>query len=159
MLLRPIARPLLATWFVHDGLDAVRHPDQHVVAARGPADQISSLAGGAPPLTDSQLKTAVRVHGGLTVAAGVALAVGKAPRTAALVLALLTVPLALADQPFTSGDVARPVRTERFVRRLGAIGAALLAGIDYEGRPGITWRVEHSRAARAASRAASRVVD
>jgi uncharacterized membrane protein YphA (DoxX/SURF4 family) len=159
MLLRPIARPLLATWFVHDGLDAVRHPDRHVASARGPADRISALVGGAPHLSDSQLKTAVRVHGGLTVAAGAALAVGRAPRSAALFLALLTVPLAVADQPFSSGPVERSVRTERFVRRLGAIGAALLAGIDYEGRPGITWRVEHSKAARAASRAAARVTD
>jgi uncharacterized membrane protein YphA (DoxX/SURF4 family) len=159
MLLRPLARPLLATWFVRDGLDAVRHPGVHVDAARGPADQISSLVGGSAPLTDAQLTTAVRVHGGLTAAAGVALAVGKAPRSAALLLALLTVPLAVADQPFTSGPDSRSVRTERFVRRLGAIGAALLAGIDYEGRPGIAWRVEHSKAARAASRAASRVTD
>ncbi|PFG32584.1 DoxX family membrane protein [Sanguibacter antarcticus] len=159
MLLRPIARPLLATWFIHDGLDAALHPGRHLESARGPADQVSALVGGAPHLTDSQVKTAVRVHGGLTVVAGAALAVGRAPRSAALFLALLTVPLAIADQPFTSGTVARSVRTEQFVRRLGAVGAALLAGVDYEGRPGITWRVEHSKAARAASRAAVRATD
>ncbi|KQT95911.1 DoxX family membrane protein [Sanguibacter sp. Leaf3] len=153
MLLRKIARPLLATWFVHDGLDALRHPAAHAVAARGPADQVTSRIGQAP-LTENQLKTAVRVHGALTVAAAVSMATGAAPRRSALFLAALTVPVALADQPFTSGPVSRSVRTERFVRRLGALGAALLAGVDTEGRPGMSWRIENARDKHAAIKAA-----
>lgn len=156
MLLRKIARPLLATWFLHDGLDAARHPRAHTVTARRPADQLTSALGRAP-LSDRQLATAVRVHGGLTVAAALSLATGRTPRLAALALAALSIPLAVAEQPFTSGPTPRSERTEPFVRRLGAIGAALLAGVDHEGRPGMAWRLEHSRGARAAAKAAKDV--
>jgi uncharacterized membrane protein YphA (DoxX/SURF4 family) len=149
MLLRKIARPLLATWFIYDGVDAARHPAAHALTARGPADQVTSQIG-REPLTDRQLKIAIRTHGALTVTAGVNLAFGRTPRLAALALAALSVPLAVAEQPFTSGSVARGERTERFVRRLGAIGAALLAGIDTEGKPGVAWRVGHSRNTREA---------
>lgn len=156
MLLRKIARPLLATWFISDGLDAARHPGAHADTARGPADQVTGALGRAP-LTDRQLRTAIQVHGGLTVGAGCALAVGRAPRIAALTLAVLSLPLAVADQPFTSGARSRRDRSELFVRRLGAIGAALLAGVDFEGRPGVTWRVSHARAGRAAAKAKAAV--
>lgn len=143
MLLRPIARSLLAASFVQEGLDTARRPERHVEAARVPADRLSGLVGSGVPLTDSQLTSAVRTHGALTLAAGAALALGKAPRTAALLLAVLTVPLAIADAPFSSDD--RPERPALFARRLTAIGAALLAGLDREGRPGFAWRVEHAR--------------
>lgn len=152
MLLRKIARPLLATWFIHDGLDAARHPGTHVVVARGPADKATDVLGRAP-LSDRQLRTLVQVHGGVTAAAGVALAVGRTPRLAALALAALTLPLAVAEQPFTSGARSRADRTEPFVRRLGAVGAALLAGVDFEGRPGMSWRIEQARTHRAAAKA------
>ena len=154
MLLRKIARPLLATWFIRDGLDAARHPGVHVVTARGAVDQATNALGRAP-LTDRQLRTLVQVHGGLTATAGLCLAVGRTPRVAALTLAALSVPLAVAEQPFTAGPRSRADRTEPFVRRLGAIGAALLAGVDYEGRPGMGWRLEHARTERAAVKTAS----
>ena len=153
MLLRKIARPLLATWFIRDGLDAARHPGVHVVTARSAVDQATNALGRAP-LTDRQLRTIVQLHGGLTVAAGFSLAVGRTPRVAALTLAALSLPLAVAEQPFTSGPRSRADRTEPFVRRLGAIGAALLAGVDYEGRPGMSWRIEHARTERAATKTA-----
>lgn len=152
MLLRKIARPLLAAWFIHDGIDAARHPAVHVVTARRPANQATDALGRAP-LSDRQLRTLVQVHGGLTVAAGVALAVGRTPRLAALSLAALSLPLAVAEQPFTPGPRTRADRTEPFIRRLGAIGAALLAGVDSEGRPGMAWRIEHARTERAATKA------
>lgn len=153
MLLRKIARPLLATWFVHDGLDALRHPAAHAVTARGPADKVTAALG-QQPLSESQLKSAVRAHGALTVAAGLSMATGRAPRRSALLLAALTLPVAVADEPFTSGPVSRSVRTERFVRRLGALGAALLAGVDTEGKPGMSWRIDHARDKHAAVKAA-----
>lgn len=153
MLLRKIARPLLATWFVHDGLDAVRHPAAHTVIARGPVDQVTERLGRAP-LSESQLKTAVRAHGALTVAAALSMATGRAPRRSALFLAVLTLPVAVADQPFTPGPVSRSVRTERFVRRLGALGASLLAGVDTEGKPGVSWRIDHAREKHEAVKAA-----
>ncbi|HEX7806044.1 MAG TPA: DoxX family protein, partial [Cellulomonas sp.] len=105
MLLRHIARPLFASWFVSEGYDAARRPDVHAVRARATVERVARLVprgalGGAVDRyrepTTAQLVTLVRAHGAATAAAGALLAAGKAPRTAALVLAALTAPLILA---------------------------------------------------------------
>lgn len=149
MLLRRTARPLLATWFVTEGLDAVRSPAAHVAAARPCADALLAHSERAARPSDAQLRTIVQVHGALTAAAGLALALGKAPRTAALVLAGLTAPLAVASLPLPRGAKASPEvrreRRDRLVRALAFTGAALLAAVDREGRPGVSWRLAQAR--------------
>ncbi len=159
MLLRRLARPLLATSFVYDGVQAAMHPAEHAAAARQGSALVSERLG-ASPLSEAQVKALVRAHGVATAVLGLALAVGKAPRTAALALAALTVPLAVVNQPFTSEGAEREERTAKFARNLGAIGAAVIAGVDLEGRPGISYRVSHAgtaaaRTARTARQSAS----
>ncbi len=144
MLLRRVARPLLAIPFVYDGVQAARHPAEHVAAARPLTDQVTDRLG-VRRLTDQQLTWAVRAHGGLTAALGVALGAGFFPRLAALDLAALTAPLAVVHQPFTTRGPQRAEKTVRFVRAAGYVGAALLAGVDTEGRPGVAWRVSEAR--------------
>ncbi|MFD6135721.1 DoxX family membrane protein [Isoptericola sp. NPDC060257] len=144
MLLRRIARPLLAVPFVYDGIQAVLHPAEHVDAARA-GSTIVTDAVGAEPLSDRQLGLLVRAHGAVTAVAGVLLAVGRTPRTAALALAALTAPLAVAHQPFTSRGAERSLRTAAFVKDLGKVGATVIAGVDLEGRPGVTYRVQQAR--------------
>lgn len=149
MLLRRIARPLLATWFVSQGIDAVRGPAVHVAFARPAVDSMAVQLGSEKRLSDAQLRTVVVAHGAATALAGLALAVGRAPRTAALVLAGLTVPLAAASLPARKAGKVPPEvkreRRERLIRNLAFTGAALLAGADYEGRPGVSWRVANAR--------------
>ncbi|MFF2268850.1 DoxX family membrane protein [Cellulosimicrobium cellulans] len=145
MLLRHLARPMLASWFVYDGLQAALKPAEHVRAARSGVELVEKSAGIEAPLSEKQVAVLVRAHGAATAVAGLFLAVGKAPRTAALTLAALTVPLAVVNQPFTSGEATRAERTRKFVANVGAIGAALIAGADYEGRPGVQWRLEKAR--------------
>jgi len=144
MLLRRIARPLLAAPFVYDGIQAVLHPAEHVDAAREGSTLVTDAVG-AEPLSDRQLGLLVRAHGAVTAVAGVLLAVGRTPRTAALALAALTAPLAVAHQPFTSKGAERSLRTAAFVKDLGKVGAAVIAGVDLEGRPGVTYRVQQAR--------------
>ncbi|GAB2472577.1 DoxX family membrane protein [Xylanimonas ulmi] len=153
MLLRRIARPLLAAPFVYDGVQAALHPDEHVEAARGLADQVTDRLGVAR-LTDANLTLAVRAHGGLTAALGVGLGVGLLPRVASLKLAALTAPLAVAHQPFTTRGPERAEKSARFVRALGLVGGALLAGLDTEGKPGLSWRVSNARRLKAQARQA-----
>ncbi len=144
---------MLASSFVYDGVQAAMHPAEHAAAAREGSALVTERLG-ASPLSEAQVATLVRAHGVATAVLGLALAVGKAPRTAALALAALTVPLAVVNQPFTSKGSEREERTAKFVRNLGAIGAAVIAGVDLEGRPGISYRV--SRAGTAAARQAER---
>ncbi|WP_407317035.1 DoxX family membrane protein [Isoptericola halotolerans] len=156
MLLRRLARPLLAAPFVHDGLSAALHPADHTGAAREGADRVTRALG-VDELDDTQVSLLVRAHGAATVAAALLLAVGRAPRTAALTLAALTAPLAVVNQPFTSRGDEKRERTGKFVRNLGAVGAAVIAGIDLEGRPGVGYRIGQKRAA--ASRSAKHVAE
>jgi uncharacterized membrane protein YphA (DoxX/SURF4 family) len=158
MLLRRIARPLFASWFVSEGYDAARRPEVHAERARAGVVSIARLVprgalGGALDRyrqpTTAQLVTLVRAHGAATAAAGVLLAAGKAPRTAALALAALTAPLILANLPLRGRPApdkeARRDRKDRLVRAVAFTGGALLAGADYEGRPGVAWRVAKAR--------------
>ncbi|MFE7507045.1 DoxX family protein [Promicromonospora sp. NPDC057488] len=154
MLLRHIARPLLASSFIYDGVRAARKPSEHVAAARS-GSALATKALGAEPLSEKQVTTLVRAHGVATATAGTLLALGKAPRASALALALLTLPLALVNQPFTAPKEERPARADRFLHNLASVGAALIAGADLEGRPGLSWRVQQARAARADAKAAA----
>ena len=131
MLVRRLARPMLASWYVHDGLDAVRTPAPHVAVARPVADRVTSALGRAP-LPDRTLAWAVRAHGAATILAGAGLALGRAPRSSAATLALLTLPLVVAQQPLTSGRTVDRERVAPFVHALGGLGAS--GGVE-DGRP------------------------
>ncbi|QIK82904.1 DoxX family membrane protein [Sanguibacter sp. HDW7] len=148
MLVRRLARPMLASWYVHDGLDAVRAPAPHVAVTRPVADRVTSALG-RDPLPDRTLAWAVRAHGAATILAGVGLALGRAPRSSAAALAALTLPLVVAQQPFTSPRKIDRERVGPFVHALGGTGAAILAAVDLEGRPGVAWRVDKARRDRA----------
>lgn len=145
MLLRHVARPMLASWFVYDGVQTALRPAEHVRAARDGVELVERSTGVDASLSESQVTALVRAHGAATAVAGLCLAFSKAPRTAALALAALSVPLAVVNQPFTSRGHERQERTGKFVANLGAIGAALIAGADYEGRPGVSWRLAKAR--------------
>lgn len=151
MLLRRIARPLLASWFVTEGVDAVRSPAAHVAFTRAAVDSLAARTDRAGRPSDAQLRAVVQAHGAATAVAGLALALGKAPRTAALVLAALTLPVAAASMPDRKGAKPSPEvrreRRDRLVRALAFTGAALLAGADSEGRPGVSWRLAKAREA------------
>lgn len=165
MLTRRLARPLLAGWFVAEGVDAVRRPGPHVERTRDAWRRLAARTSlPEPPSTDT-LRLLARVHGGAMATAGVLLALGKAPRASACTLAVLTVPVALMDAPVKQGKATpatlaagsdRGVRT--FLRDLSLLGGALIAGLDTQGAPSLRWRVQHARVDRDAELAARRAV-
>ena len=109
MLVRRIARPLLSTWFVGEGLDAVTRPAAHVARTQAAWQQLDNRLDLPAAPSTAQLTALVRAHGAAMIVAGAMLATGRAPRAAALMLAALTVPLAVVTQPF--GPAARVVAT------------------------------------------------
>ena len=196
MLLRRVARPMFASWFLVEGLDAVRHPATHAATARDGLSTLRARLGAyatvsgvrrtlerssdvdldevldralGRDLSARQLTTAVRLHGAAMLVAGGMLALGRVPRTSALALAVLTAPVALVNAPAgrraapagqaaPAGEqaAARTARNRRFWTALSATGGALLAGADYEGRPGLGWRWQNAWDTRATVREAVR---
>ncbi len=190
MLLRRVARPMFASWFLVEGLDAVRHPAAHGAAARDGLATLRVRLGRCATatglrrtwerssdvdlddvldrvlgrdLSQRQLTTAVRLHGAAMLVAGGMLALGRAPRTSALTLAGLTASVVLVTAPAGRGAApageqaaVRTARNRRFWTALSATGGALLAGADYEGRPGLGWRWQNAWDTRATVREAVR---
>ena len=161
MIARPLARAMLAAWFVSQGIDALRHPGKHAAAATPALRPLAERAGAAAGrdlggyLEGSTMRRVVQVHGAVTALTGLSLVLGKAPRTAALLLAGLSAPLLLANLPVrVAGETRedREARRDRLVQALTATGGAILAAVDREGRPGVAWRIEHARAERLAAR-------
>ena len=163
MLSRRIARPMLATWFVVEGIDACRRPAPQVGRVRAAWRGLASRADLPQPPPDETLRTVVRLHGAATAVAGLLLALGKAPRLAACSLAVLTIPLAVLDAPGRRTATATPApvgeRPARaLIRDLSLIGGAALAALDKEGHPSLGWRMQHAHVDRDAELRARRAV-
>lgn len=136
MLLRRLARPLLASKFVLDGVDAIKNPGPHKVLA----DTVYPITSKVPQLATKDADTLVRIHGGIQIGAGVLLGLNKLPRLSALTLAATMVPVAMADK--SSGGKDLDAR-RRLAEDASTVGALLLAAADTEGRPGLGWRAQH----------------
>ena len=140
MLVRRIARPLLAVGFAADGLDAVRHPESHAARVEAAWRALSGPLDLPDPPAGSTVRLLVRAHGAALAVGALLLATGRAPRTAALALAALTLPAALVNQPF--GAMATTV---------AGAGAPTAAGGAGDGATTpATVRTEQERAAAAA---------
>ncbi|WP_406281422.1 DoxX family membrane protein [Nocardia sp. NBC_00881] len=156
MFLRRLARPLLATAFVVDGVDTLRRPEERVKVAtelvqRGQRQLPDEVAAKLP----ADPATVVRINAAAQVGGGVLLALGKAPRLAALVLAATVVPAAVTEQDFwNEQDPARKsAKRTAFLKDLGLLGGLMIAAADTEGKPSLGWRGR--RAARDAAAAVS----
>lgn len=156
MLLRRIARPLLAAVFVVDGVDTLRNPEPRVKAAtdlvqRGQRTLPEQYAAKLP----ADAATLVRVNAIAQVSAGTLLALGRAPRLAALVLAATVVPATVTEQDFwAEADPERKsAKRTAFLKDLGLLGGLMIAAADTEGKPSLGWRGR--RAAQGAAAAVS----
>ncbi len=135
---RAVARPLLASTFIADGLESVRHPETRVAAAQGVADQLRTLVPSLPKDTAAL----VRFNGMVQVGGGVLLAVGRARRLAALALIGSVLPTTYATHRFWEESDAKTRAEQRihFLKNLGLLGGLILAAVDTEGAPSLAWR-------------------
>lgn len=146
MLLRRIARPLLAAAFVADGWRAVRHPREEVENIPQAEQRLAAVGQKLPITLDPQML--VRGLGVVKIGAGVLLGLGLAPRAAAGVLAVLQAP-ALASHPvWERGPEAganRATHVTALIKDGALLGAALLAAADTAGKPSLVWRLDDAR--------------
>ena len=148
-LIRRVARPMIAASFIASGLDQLRHPARSAAKVAPLADQA------APALhlpNDPELL--VRANGAAQIAGGAMLAMGRMPRTSAMVLAASMVPSTYVSHPFWAEKDSTQRAHERraFMKSLAVLGGLLLATVDTEGRPGVAYRMHmvSNRAERAA---------
>ncbi|MFT4109735.1 DoxX family membrane protein [Propionicimonas sp.] len=145
-LLRFVARSMLASYFVINGVKAIRHPEDLVESAQPVADTVLPLVSYAVPeaargYLPEDTAGFVRWTGVLQVAGGLGLATGLGRRLGAGVLALTMVPHVLASNPLRAKGAERTVAQARLTKNVALLGGVLLAAQDTEGRPNLAWKV------------------
>ena len=151
-LVRRVARPMIASIFVIQGLDAFRHP--------------APLAKRSSPLLDKAIpalglpndkEMLVRANGVTQMVGGIMLATGFLPRFGAIAIAASLVPTTLGGHPFWKEEDAAQRKTQRiqFLKNMAMMGGVLLAAVDTAGTPGLAWRAQNiaNRSQRGAKRA------
>jgi putative oxidoreductase len=148
--LRALARPMLASMFIAGGIDALQDPESKADAAEPVVDELTGrLPDDLPEQAQwvEQLDTPqfVRANGAVQVVAGLALALGKAPRLAATALAATLVPTTLAGHRFWEEDDpgAEAAQRVQFLKNVSMLGGLVIAALDTEGEPSVAWRTRH----------------
>lgn len=143
-LLRFAARTMLASFFVVNGVKALRDPEPLVAATEPIARTALPLAEKSlPPQVAAYLpedaKGLVRLSGVAQIVGGISLATGIGRRLGAAALAVSMLPQLLASNPFKAEPEDRSAAREQFLRNLALTGGVLLASADTEGRPDLAW--------------------
>lgn len=125
MVLRQLARPLLASWFVYSGVQATLAPQARAAQLAPELDPVLADMG----LSEVSTEDIVKAHGAATAAAGVSLALSRTPRTSALVLAALHGGTLGLDRPFwkETDPVLKREGLESLIKNVALLGGVLIA--------------------------------
>ncbi|MFF2549386.1 DoxX family membrane protein [Nocardia sp. NPDC058058] len=149
MLMRRLARPLLATAFIADGLDTLANPQHRAKAATVRVQQAQRALPEryADRLPDPE--RAVRINAMVQVGGGALLAFGRVPRLAAAVLAATVIPATLTEQDFwaETDPALRSAKRVGFLKDVSLLGGLLIASGDVGGRGTPGWKKLAGRAA------------
>lgn len=153
MLVRRIARPMLASTFIFGGIASLRAPQPRAEAAEKIGVPDTALAK-ALHITSSE--QAVKVNAGIHIAAGLMLATNRLPRISALALAASLVPTTAAGHRFweEKDKAKRANQQTHFFKNASLFGGLLIAAVDTEGRDSTVRRAR--RAARLAAKESRR---
>jgi putative oxidoreductase len=162
MIVRRLARPLLASVFVGAGIEALRNPGARTDRAASVLEKVPGQVPGAE-VAAKDPDLFVRANGAALVGGGLLLATGRLPRLASTVLAASIVPTTAIEHAFweESDPAGKAQSRSLFLKNVGLLGGLLLAAVDTEGRPGLAWRAQHvtkvtRKEARRAQRTAKR---
>jgi len=147
MIMRRIARPLLAAVFVSGGIETLRNPKPRIQAAEPVVDKtVGQLEDKLPDEIPTDTETLVKLDAAVKIGAGVALALGKFPRLASVLLVGSMVPTTVAAHRFWEHEDPREREQQRtlFFKDLGLIGGLMIAAGDTHGKPSIAWRARHA---------------
>ncbi|MFI5505794.1 DoxX family protein [Corynebacterium kutscheri] len=142
-MIRKLGRPMLASVYIADGADTVLNTSDRVEETEVIIRRIRTILPrkyhkNLP--SDAELTT--RVVGVSKIGAGSLLALGKAPRTSAAVLAVLSAPTILARNAFweTQDREEKITRKQGFLTSVALLGGLAITSVDTAGKPGLKWR-------------------
>jgi uncharacterized membrane protein YphA (DoxX/SURF4 family) len=140
-LSRRLARPLLSTAFIAEGVETLRDPGPRVKVSEDVARRIAAQLGWPK---DPELL--IKINAGVQVGAGALLAMGKFRRLSALLLIGSTIPTTYAQHRFWEVDDPdeRTRQRTQFLKNLGLLGGLLLELVDTEGAPSLGWRARRA---------------
>ena len=123
-MIRALARPLLASWFVYGGVRQALDPQPAAAVAEPMVAPALREVG-----VDVSVVSLVRAHGIATALTATVLAVSKSPRTAGVALTgLAGVTVAIATPFWRLEDgPEREAAREQFLKNLSLLGGAMLA--------------------------------
>lgn len=133
-LVRFIARPMLASAYIGNGIARVRNP-------RAAAKSVAPLLSLVKKQIDLpvEAETVARITGAAQVAAGSLLAIGRFPRLSSTVL-VGTYLIDVVGQQLSSESSSK----DSVLAKTSLLGGALLASVDTAGKPGLAWRAQHA---------------
>ncbi|WP_151530264.1 MULTISPECIES: DoxX family protein [Corynebacterium] len=152
-MIRKIARPMVATVYIADGVDTITNTEKHVEGTKTILDRLRSvLPNDYSRKLPEDPETVAKAIGVTKTTAGTLLALGKAPRLAAGTLAVLSVPTILARHAFweTQNEDEKAARRSGFMTDVALLGGLFIASADTAGKPGLKWRA--NRAAKDANK-------
>lgn len=147
-LIRLLARPLLASYFIANGVDSLRNASALAPQAAPVTEKLQPVAQKAVPNVNvpNDPTLWVRANGAIQIVAGAALATGHFPRIASGVLAASLVPSTATRYRFWEAQ-DKNVRSDQqthFLKNVALAGGLAIAAGDTEGRPGLLWRARHT---------------
>jgi uncharacterized membrane protein YphA (DoxX/SURF4 family) len=145
-LLRFTARTLLASYFVINGIKAVRNPRDFTEAAQPIVDKVipplkSVLPEEAAGFLPRDAVGVARYCGIAQIIGGIGLATGAGRRLSAGLLAGTMLPQLLTNNPIKAAADDRA----KFGADAALLGGVVLAALDTEGEPDLAWRLRAHR--------------
>lgn len=150
MIMRRIARPMLAAIFVSGGIEQLRNPKPRMQAAEPVIDMtVGKVEDKLPDEVPTDTESLVKIDAAVKIGAGLALALNKFPRLAALLLAGSLVPTTAAGHRFWECEdpQERAAQRSHFFKNVGLLGGLMIAAGDTHGKPSLAWRTKHAASA------------
>jgi putative oxidoreductase len=147
MILRRLARPMLAAIFIWGGVETLRDPGPRVKAATPLLEKtLGKIGDKLPEQVPTDPETLVKLDAAVKIGAGVLFGLNKFPRLSAALLAGSMVPTTLAGHAFWEQEdpAVRGAHMAHFMKNLGLVGGLLIATGDTEGRPSVGYRARQT---------------
>jgi uncharacterized membrane protein YphA (DoxX/SURF4 family) len=142
---RLLARPMLSSIFVVGAVNALKSSAGHAQAADPVTSRLVPLAKKAGIPLPENPETLVKINAATQLAAGLALATGRLPRTSAAVLAASLVPTTAVHRYWEISDPGeRAQQRIHFFKNHSLLGGLIIAAGDTAGKPGVAWRAKHA---------------